>query len=672
MKLMSVAVVFGAIFSATPAFADVFCVQQQLTNLGYEPGPVDGALGGKTASAAAAFATDFAVTLPALDKTNSQPWCESLAAMVATPEGIARRFDVTSPPEGVLSQAATQKLWDMYKNIDECLIFDAVPGGKGTAMPLSLMPAEALASTVWKSPFTQAISAPACTIAGTGLGNPPAPIPVVKINEAYGERVREVDAAMLWFEQASTFVRLTGDPVARQALKLAVLDWAKNDSLGKGIQVSWGNRPIDYQMLVTVLSVLTATAEVIPDLSEADKAVVGPWLNRLVKVAADSYWKDRTDNKVYERAYVALLWGIIAQDDAAVREAVEVYKLAIHDMRPDGSFPIDTQRGGMGVQYNASAAVMLMQMAMAMETAFGVDLYAYSVDGRSLHNAVDFLVRSIQAPGETNAIYAISCPESGDRWGSIDKPSTDFFLHSTALLVYADRFPDNPESAWIKEFFARDLTGATVSERSGGAPACQFATPTNVVFSGEPIKLEGIYALPKPEFVLFSREEMAHKVGMDGQVNSLLFAEMEQTPGDNRLKIRKVSFNIVGRYDFLNKTFSQLSFVFGQGLAADDLEAIRACGRSFDIDTWDDGTHHLIVKFDKQRKDFSAPDLACVLPLVPEEAALMAQFITGHFRDFAIGMVQNNALASVRHDGLRQWLENIAIGEGSVIPTPTS
>lgn len=668
MKFIPTIVVFGAIFSATPAFADMFCVQQQLTNLGYEPGPVDGAFGGKTATAAAAFSADFAVTLPALDKTNSQPWCEALIATVATPDGIARRFDATSPPDGVLSQAATEQLWDMYRHIDECLIFDAVPGGKGTAMPLSVLPAKALASTVWKSPFTEAISAPACTIAGVGLGNPPAPIPVVMINEAYGERVGEVDAAMLWFEQASTFVRLTGDPVARQALKLAVLDWAKNDSLGKGIQVSWGNRPIDYQMLVTVLSVLAATAEVIPDLTEADKAVVGPWLNGLVKVAADSYWKDRTDNKVYERAYVAMLWGIIAQDDAVVREAIEVYKLAIHDMRPDGSFPVDTQRGGMGVQYNASGAVMLMQMAMAMETAFGVDLYGYSVDGRSLHNAVDFLIRSIRAPGETNAIYAISCPDSGDRWGSIEKPSIDFFLHSTALLVYADRFPDNPESPWIKEFFARDLVSATVSERSGGAPACQFAAPTNVVFSGEPIKLEGIYALPKPEFVLFAREDLAHKVGMDSEVNSLLFADMEQTPGDDRLEITKIGFNIVGKYDFLAKTFSSLTFVFHQNLAEENLDAIRACGRDFDINTWDDGTHHLVVRLGKQRKDFNAPDLTCVLPSIPEEAGQMAQFITSHFRDFAIGMVQNNALSGVRHDGLRQWLESIAIGEGSVMP----
>src|SRR5581483_11361147 len=96
-----------------------------------------------------------------------------------------------------------------------------------------------------------------------------------------------------------------------------------------------------------------------------ERAVVGPWLNDLVKRAAASHWKDRADNKVYMRTYIALLWGLMAGDDKPVQDAIFTYKLAIHDMRPDGSWPIDSQRGGMGLLYNSAAASQVVMIALA-------------------------------------------------------------------------------------------------------------------------------------------------------------------------------------------------------------------------------------------------------------------------------------------------------------------
>ena len=48
-----------------------------------------------------------------------------------------------------------------------------------------------------------------------------------------------------------------------------------------------------------------------------------------------------------------------------------------------------------------------------------------------------------------NSIYAISCPDGGDRWGTIEKPSTYFIENATNMMVYAKQFPLNENSDFI-------------------------------------------------------------------------------------------------------------------------------------------------------------------------------------------------------------------------------
>lgn len=56
------------------------CVQQQLTALGYAPGPADGLMGARTRSASKAALRDQPyLTLPDLNKSNAALWCQTLA-----------------------------------------------------------------------------------------------------------------------------------------------------------------------------------------------------------------------------------------------------------------------------------------------------------------------------------------------------------------------------------------------------------------------------------------------------------------------------------------------------------------------------------------------------------------------------------------------------------------
>jgi hypothetical protein len=87
MRHLGAGVLAGLLALSIPAVADeaVSCVQQQLTDLGYAPGPVDGALGRRTQNAAASLARDLGLALPELDAGTAAQWCTEIAAVAQGP-----------------------------------------------------------------------------------------------------------------------------------------------------------------------------------------------------------------------------------------------------------------------------------------------------------------------------------------------------------------------------------------------------------------------------------------------------------------------------------------------------------------------------------------------------------------------------------------------------------
>lgn len=78
------AALLGAMTGVATASEGVRCVQAELSALGYEPGPIDGAMGRRTASAFAALAARSATELAAfstgaLDAGTAGAWCRDLA-----------------------------------------------------------------------------------------------------------------------------------------------------------------------------------------------------------------------------------------------------------------------------------------------------------------------------------------------------------------------------------------------------------------------------------------------------------------------------------------------------------------------------------------------------------------------------------------------------------------
>ena len=359
-------------------------------------------------------------------------------------------LDLTSKPNKVLSKSETKSLWNAYKKAPKC--FEHAQYGKGIGYKLKKISKNNFKKNAWTSPFYKYEEDNKHEIY-LGL-NLPKPIITVNLNEDYGERQSDVDSAIEFFQKAAYLARVGNSVDEVEKVKNVLLNWASNNALKEGINVSWGSKPVDYQMMVLINSILTTTATIAENFDEKERKILGPWLNNLIKKVAKSKWKDRQDNKAYQTSYITLIWGLMVNDLIAVQNSINTVKLAVHDMRPDGSFPIDTQRGGMGIDYNNKSYGYLLMMASLLKDKTGKDLFSYNVDGRSLHNGADFVIKSIKEPSKINSIYAISCPDGGDKFGTIEKPSTYFIEIATNTMVYANRFPEYENSDFIMKKYA--------------------------------------------------------------------------------------------------------------------------------------------------------------------------------------------------------------------------
>lgn len=382
-------------------------------------------------------------------------------------------YDLTSKPRGVLSQASIERQWNAYKNSSECLMQS--PSSQGEAIYIRDITDTNFLEKGLSRVFIKSEKSNACSVGA--LYTAPAPIVSLNLNMAYGERQSSVEYANGFFQSQSSFVRYMPEDVGeRQRLKNAILEWARKKALSSGIQVTWGDQPVDWQVMTLILSIVTATSEITDDLNPEETVIVGKWLRSLVSKVGQSKWgSGRSDNKEYLKSYVLLLWALMVDDQKLTQKIIDIYKNAIHEIRPDGSFPNDSQRGGMGIDYNSKSASSLVLIASLLKQKKDIDLFSYSVDGRSIHNAVEHVVESIRDPSATNKKYAIRCPDSGDRWGSIERPSIHYISYSSGfLLVYASLYPEKPASIFIEERLGINRQYLRLSEIGGGAPLCQF------------------------------------------------------------------------------------------------------------------------------------------------------------------------------------------------------
>ena len=416
-------------------------LQKMLNQLGYNAGMADGIYGKKTRRALEAFYIDRNVVF---DGALNQNVFDDLKIQIIKNESPL--FDVVSTPKGVLSAAQTQKFWNVHKTSQEC--FQNPDYVRGQGIKVKIQDFESFQDNNWKNPFTP--KAP--TQQGHILyDQPPKPLVKTEIIDIYGAENRDIERAAEWFRFAALALRRGASEGTKKQIAATLIAWASADAL-KNSMYRPGKQTVDWQAMTLIVSILTTTAALSPELNDNDRVVIGPWLNKIVTKTAASRW-DRQDNKSYMAAYITMIWGLMTQDTDAVQAAIDVVKLAIHDMRPDGSFPTDSARSGMWLHYSSFATGHLVMMSALIYSNTQQDLFSYNVDGRSVHNAVSFILKALKNPVITNKLYALPCPNGGDRWGSIGDPELAFSYNATYLQVYAGLFLNSSNSDFIHDHF---------------------------------------------------------------------------------------------------------------------------------------------------------------------------------------------------------------------------
>lgn len=275
------------------------------------------------------------------------------------------------------------------------------------------------------------------------------------------------------------------DGKARRALIRLLRRWAKGRAMTVFDRASESNF---YTVERTLLPVIVAWSLVRdhPDVAAEDAALIAAWLNRLIVERVRPRQKLLVDpmlvnNHTYLSAAVDMAWGAMVGEPVAFRKGLEAYRLAIAQMRGDGSLPRETERGARALWYQRHAIASLITIA-EMAAVQGIDLYGYKVDGRDIHRAVAFLLAAVEDPTLVWP-YAEADVNPG--------PSRNWMVQDTGFMrrrghgrhymawaeAYMRRFPDRPETQKLARLlrFWDPAPRPMVDDYSGGDTTCFYA-----------------------------------------------------------------------------------------------------------------------------------------------------------------------------------------------------
>jgi poly(beta-D-mannuronate) lyase len=200
---------------------------------------------------------------------------------------------------------------------------------------------------------------------------------------------------------ASRYV-VTGNPaeahcvanlLAKWAAANALLDYSYQESSQAWYQVEW---------TLSSISLSWSVVQTDANIPAAQRAAILGWMHKVAEYMLDQDPHPgepaRENNHAYWRALCATSVGILTSDDKLYRRGLSQYFRAIGQINPDGSFPLEMVRHENALHYQSFALAPLVMIA---ELAWrqGIDLYSLRVNGHTISDAVDFLVRASANPG---------------------------------------------------------------------------------------------------------------------------------------------------------------------------------------------------------------------------------------------------------------------------------
>jgi hypothetical protein len=692
------------------AYANVLCVQQTLDRLGYSAGTADGVLGARTQAAAAEFLAKSQLSLPKLDRETAGAWCEALRRKFAG-EGYADAksvngifgfdLDTKSRPKGVLSSKNLQALWNVHKTSRSCLEYKKAFGVPKT-FSLPKLSDNAFASMQPQAVFPAAEpDLPACLPQGFQIARlnervtvDAVPPPLRGFDAAtvrnyalvYGaDHPQEdiVDFAGAWFARHLSSYRANPSGPDARLLIDAMVEWAEAGAISRNIQIDGNRGPVVFAVSTLGSAIVNAYAELAPLMSPEEREVVGPWLHRFMSVVAASRDDFRTHNHQAGWSLMLATWGLATGNVDAVQHAVEYFKLAIHDMRPDGSFAADHSRGANGLSYNNLITGDLVLLAGLLKSTLDVDLFAYEVDGRSIHTAVEYVMGALADPVAANMKYALPC-DAGDYMGRTrETPFVDYdparerasFSLGAYLPAYALLFPDRPVSKQILSARPYGLAAAQFHPMWHAAPICAFGLkPDPALVAEVEVSKDGAPRVVAPQDAeklakvsaepgyIDTAEVISHSGAADGWFDTLLVSKWKNAPKG----LEVIEYNVKGSVGYPSGTLVSLQLIFGEPLGSSAPEGLAICEAGPHTVVFDDDKlHRLMVRLTPEpgTRVWSAKQAECYAKVLPKRIVSQMRTVLSSFQNIAGSLVNSGAIESITNDGLREVLRSIANGQ---------
>jgi poly(beta-D-mannuronate) lyase len=180
--------------------------------------------------------------------------------------------------------------------------------------------------------------------------------------------------------------------LAKWAAADALLDYTYQESSQAWYQVEW---------TLSSISLSWSVVQADPAIPPAQRAAILAWMHKVTEYMfeQDPHPGDdaHENNHAYWRALCATSVGILTSDDKLYRRGLSQYFRAIGQINPDGSFPLEMARHENALHYQSFALAPLVMIA-ELASRQGVDLYSLRVNGHTISDAVDFLVRASADP----------------------------------------------------------------------------------------------------------------------------------------------------------------------------------------------------------------------------------------------------------------------------------
>ena len=281
--------------------------------------------------------------------------------------------------------------------------------------------------------------------------------------------------------QAGARYLAKGDELARDAIASNLERFAEAGAFSRLVEPVTVNH--FYNLDRTLLPIIVNFA-LIKDDPAIDPAAVDKirrWLDRLVRWRGPERQMDPTrassrNNHRYLRDSVTMAWGAMVGDNALFFTGIDRFRIALEQMRDDGSLPLETDRGADALFYQRHAIGSLVVIA-EMAASQGYDLYAMrSSDGHDLHHMIRFLVDGIDDPAVVEPYT-----DEPQYLGFLDWRGHD--RHYMAWFEpYRARFADSPLTnrleAQIRALGTVDVP--MLDDYVGAASTCFFADPASI------------------------------------------------------------------------------------------------------------------------------------------------------------------------------------------------